>query len=211
MTNLKTLKCLYHIVQRRIPVVPLKIRKNEKYDSWYFCLYRSSLAPAGPTDLPLQASISFCRSRLDPLFQDTTENFLEEGRLMVPSALDMSQDSEDTYLAFKVFPCLLEQAAIQVLTDNTTAMFCKDWSFVPVTAFNFLAIIFCYEAQYLLNFIPSPDLWWTTSTARVCTAYEPYHCMCISALYLSRTINRKKCWGKDKSIFSPFFLKPISS
>ena len=71
------------------------------------------------------------------LFQDTTENFLEEGRLMVPSALYVSQDSETMCLAFEVFPCLLEQAAIQVLTDNATAMFCKDWSFVPVEHLTF--------------------------------------------------------------------------
>lgn len=56
---------------------------------------------------------------------------------MVPYALCVFQDSEAMCLTFKVFLCLVEPAAIQVLPGNTTTMVCEDWRFVLVQHLTF--------------------------------------------------------------------------
>lgn len=82
-----------------------------------------ALVQRGTLIYPCKPVISFCHNQLDLLFQDTAEDFLEDWKFGVPSALCFP-DSEAMYLVFNVFLCLLEQAVIQVLTDNTTAVFC---------------------------------------------------------------------------------------
>lgn len=60
-----------------------------------------------------QGSCSLCHHQLDPLLGHAAENSLE-ARMLVVHVPGIH----------KVFPCLPEQAAIQVLTDNTTTIFC---------------------------------------------------------------------------------------